>query len=78
VSPRNRRRHRVRAHRARTEGKICARCSRILTVTERAAGRTTPPALCRNCTRRELAEIEMALVALALRRRTGKTLRKVR
>ncbi len=46
---------------SRLEGKICSRCGRILTVAERLIGEIIPPAVCRECTLEELAELGLEL-----------------
>ncbi len=53
----------------RLTGKVCVRCGRILNETERLLGELAPPAVCADCTSRELGLVEAALEAWTWRRR---------
>ncbi len=54
---------------SKLEGRICARCGRILTTSERVIGQHMPPAVCTECTHGELARLEDAIEAAAPARR---------
>lgn len=47
-----------RSRASRLEGKVCPRCGRILTTAERLLAEMQPPAVCTDCTHKELVELE--------------------
>ena len=55
---------RVKTGKSRISGKVCERCGRVLTTTERMLAEVMPPAVCRECTLQELADIERQLAVV--------------